>query len=81
MGDSVSKTSAQIGFVLLGLICLVVGAGLLLLLVFFLAVGSVPIWLKALVGVGVVGMALLVFAVVRQRVAESKTDKYKDIEI
>lgn len=81
MGDSVSKTSTQIGFFLLGLICLIVGGGAILLLGIFFAVGAIPIWLKALVFIGVAGAVLLIFAVVRQRIVESKTDKYKDIEI
>lgn len=81
MGDSVSKTSTQIGFVLLGLICLLIGGGAILLLGVFFAVGAIPIWLKALVFIGAAGVALLIFAVVRQRIVESKTDKYKDIEI
>ena len=81
MGDSVSKTSAQIGFVLLALICVAIGGGAVLLLGVFFAVGAVPIWVKALVFIGVAGGALLIFAVVRQRIIESKTDKYKEIEI
>ena len=80
MGDSVSKTSAKIGFVLLGLICLVVGGGVIWFLVVVLSAEDVPLWLKSLRLIAAIGGALLVFAVVRQRIIDSKTDKYKDIE-
>lgn len=81
MPDPVSKATTQIGFVLL--LCL--GVGYLVLAVVFIVMAldspTTPIYAKVMVVLGVVGMGLLLFAVVRQRLIESKTDKYKDVEI
>ncbi|MCY4142568.1 MAG: hypothetical protein OXG08_02615 [Gammaproteobacteria bacterium] len=80
MADPVSKTTTQLGFVLL--LCLVVGYGFLAVVLIVMALGSpvIPIWVKVMVILGVVGMGLLLFSVIRQRLIESKTDKYKDVQ-
>ena len=81
MGDSISKTFEQIGFVLLGLVCVVIAGGMLWVLIAMLSSGAIPLLLKILILVAAIGGILLVFAVVRQRLVDSKTDKYKDVEV
>lgn len=80
MTDPVSKTTTQLGFVLL--LCLALGYGFLAVVLIVMTLGStvVPIWAKILVVLGVAGMGLLLFSVVRQRLIEAKTDKYKDVQ-
>lgn len=80
MTDPVSKTTTQLGFVLL--LCLGLGYGFLAIVLIVMTLGSteVPIWAKILVVLGVAGMGLLLFSVVRQRLIDAKTDKYKDVQ-
>ena len=81
MSDSISKISEQIGFVLLGLVCVATAGGVLWALVAMLSSGEVPLLLKILILVAATGGILLVFAVVRQRLIDNKTDRYKDVEM
>ncbi|MCY3884312.1 MAG: hypothetical protein OXG24_05275 [Gammaproteobacteria bacterium] len=82
MPDRVTSATTKLGFGLL--LCLGIGyvavvGGFIL----FVMMGSheTPLYVKVLVGLGVGGIGLLFFAVLRQRIIESKTDKYKDVEI
>lgn len=81
MSDSISKISEQIGFVLLGLVCVAISGGVLWALIAMLSSSEVPLLLKILILVAAAGGILLVFAVVRQRLIDNKTDRYKDVEI
>ncbi|MYD43848.1 MAG: hypothetical protein F4W90_08150 [Gammaproteobacteria bacterium] len=80
MADQVSKTLATLAWILIGVIGVVVSAGLIYLLAIFFA-AAISVWIKLLVFVGLTGFALLVIVVIRDRVKEAKTDKYKDIEV
>lgn len=81
MADQVSKSMTTIGWVLISIIGIVVGGGFLYGLVMFLGAAAVAIWIRLLVLIGLVGLALLMAVVIRDRVKEHKTDKYKDIEV
>lgn len=78
MDDTTVKTTRGIGWLLLiGGVLIAVGIG-----VFgFLFSSSTGIGEKLLVSVIYGGLALLFFSVLRQRLIERKTDKYKDVEI
>lgn len=78
MDDSFVKTSRNIGWLLLiGFALAVAGIGVFAL---FLDSGM-KLGEKLLLGGGYLGLALLFFSVLRQRLIERKTDKYKDVEI
>ena len=47
----------------------------------FIIEPGMPIWMKLILVAIYGGLALLLFSVVRQRLIERKTDKYKDVEI
>ena len=47
----------------------------------FVFASSMSIFEKLLIGTGYCGLALLFISVLRQRLIERKTDKYKDVEI
>ena len=47
----------------------------------FLFGSDVPIGMKLIVAAVYGGLAVLLFSVLRQRLIEQKTDKYKDVEI
>jgi hypothetical protein len=42
---------------------------------------TIPVWQKLAIGGVYAGGSLLLLSVLRQRVLESKTDKYNDVEI
>ena len=80
MADQVSQTLTRVGWGLLIVIGVAVLAGVLYgLAIFLITPGAV--WLKLLVLAALIGGALLIFVVVRDRVRDQKSDKYKDVEI
>ena len=68
------------------------GVGWLLIIIGILALSGVgvyefivdpglPIWMKLIITAIYGGLAVLLFSVLRQRLIERKSDKYKDVEI
>ena len=78
MDDSTVKTSRNIGWLMFiaGLLA-VVGIGVFV----FLFDDSISVAVKLIMVAIYGGLATLLFSVLRQRLIESKTDKYKDVEI
>ena len=82
MPDRVTSATTKLGFGLL--LCLGIGyVAVVVGFILFVMMGDheTPIYAKVLVGLGIGGLGLLFFAVLRQRIIDSKTDKYKDVEI
>jgi len=78
MKEPVTQTTRSLGWVLfLAGIVAVAGVGLGA----FVADPSVPTGMKLVLAAIYGGMALLFISVLRQRLIERKTDKYKDVEI
>ena len=78
MNDVTVKTSRGIGWLLfIGGILIAAGIGL----VVFVTEPSISTKEKLLIGAIYGGLALLFVSVLRQRLIERKTDKYKDVEI
>ncbi len=78
MGDMTVRTSRTIGWLLfVGGILAAVGLGVYEIIFD----SSASIFEKFLVAAIYLGMAGLFFSVLRQRLIERKTDKYKDVEI
>jgi 4-hydroxybenzoate polyprenyltransferase len=78
MSDKAVKITRQIGW-LMFIVGLLAIAGIA---VFgFLFDGGIPIWMKLIIIAVYGGLAFLLFSVLRQRLIERKTDKYKDVEI
>jgi len=78
MDDKVVKTSLGIGWVLvIGGLLAMGGVGLY----HFVIEDSMAIWQKLIIVAIYGGLAALLFSVLRQRLIERKTDKYKDVEI
>ena len=78
MNDSTVQTTRGIGWLLLiggALACLGIGVFV------FLFESSVGLVEKLIVSAIYGGLALLFYSVLRQRLIERKTDKYKDVEI
>ncbi len=78
MNDTVVTTSRGIGWLLL-IGSFLVGAGIAIVM-FFLDAGT-TLDEKLVIGGGYLGLALLFVSVLRQRLIERKSDKYKDVEI
>ena len=78
MDDTAVKVSRGVGWLLLIGFALA-GAGFVIYE--FVSSSSRTLTEKLLVGGIYLGLALLFFSVVRQRLIERKTDKYKDVEI
>lgn len=78
MDDKIVKTSRSIGWLLFiaGLL-VIAGIGLF----GFIFVSEIPVGIKLVMTAVYGGLALLLFSVLRQRLIERKTDKYKDVEI
>ena len=78
MDDSTVQTSRSVGWLLfITGIVVIAGVG-----VFgFLFASDVPIGMKLIMVAIYGGLATLLFSVLRQRLIERKTDKYKDVEI
>jgi len=78
MNDSTVRTTRNIGWLMLlaGLLA-IAGIGI----VGFLFSDEIPVTMKLIMIAVYGGMAALLFSVLRQRLIERKTDKYKDVEI
>jgi hypothetical protein len=78
MEDNVVRTSRSIGWILfIGGLLIALGVGL----VAFIFDSDMSLGEKALVLAIYGGLATLLFSVLRQRLIERKSDKYKDVEI
>jgi len=78
MDDRTVKTTRSLGWLLfLGAVLVCGGVGIYE----FVLDSSMGTFEKTLVGAVYGGLALLFFSVLRQRLIERKTDKYKDVEI
>lgn len=78
MDDGIVKTTRSLGWLLfLGALLVVAGIGIYE----FVIDSTMGTFEKTLVGAVYGGLALLFFSVLRQRLIERKTDKYKDVEI
>ena len=78
MEDQGVQTSQSIGWVLFMTgILIAIGAGIIA----FLAADDMPLWTKFMFFAIYGGLAVLLYSVLRQRLIERKTDKYKDVEI
>ncbi len=78
MNDVTVKATRSIGWLLLigaALVCGAIG------IYEFVFASSMSIFEKLLIGAGYGGLVLLFISVLRQRLIERKTDKYKDVEI
>lgn len=78
MEDSTNKVSRGIGWLLFIAGLMVVGG---FFLYEFIVDGAIPAWLKLAIAAIYGGLFVLLLSVLRQRMMESKTDKYKDVEI
>lgn len=78
MDDSTVQTTRSIGWLLFIAGLLVIGA---IGLVGFLFSDDISFGMKLLIIAIYGGLGLLLFSVLRQRLIERKTDKYKDVEI
>lgn len=72
------KTSRGIGWILLIAGLLVIGG---VGLYHFVFEDTMDTWMKLVIVAIYGGLAILLFSVLRQRLIERKTDKYKDVEI
>lgn len=78
MDDTVVKTSRSIGWLL------VIGVALTVMAIGIAGIildSGTSLLAKLLIGGGYLGLALLFISVLRQRLIERKSDKYKDVEI
>lgn len=78
MNDNTVQTTRRIGWLLFiaGLLA-IAGIGI----VGFLFSDEVSVWMKLIIVAVYGGLGFLLFSVLRQRLIERKTDKYKDVEI
>jgi Flp pilus assembly protein TadB len=78
MNETTVQTTRGIGWLLfIAGILAVAGVGLY----GFIVEPGMPIWMKLILVAIYAGLALLLVSVLRQRLIERKTDKYKDVEI
>lgn len=66
-----------------GIYLAVAGAVIIVLYVFYevlRAIVSVPFWMKAGLTLVVIGGILLIISLIRERVSDSRTEKFKEIE-
>ena len=78
MPDNVVRATSSVGWLLL-IVGIVIGVGID---IFQWAIApDVSLSIKLLVGAIYLGMAFLLVSVLRQRLIDRKTDKYKDVEI
>lgn len=80
MADQISKSMTTVGWVLISIICIVAAVGVGYVIIMLL-ISPIPIWIKILAVVGILGFALLMASVIRDRLKAQKDDKYKDIEV
>ena len=78
MNDSIVQTSRGVGWILLIIgLAVALGAGIY---IFFFSLDTSPLE-KFIMFAVYGGLAVLLYSVLRQRLIERKTDKYKDVEI
>ena len=78
MPDNVVRATSSVGWLLL-IVGIVIGVGIA---IFQWGIApDVSLSIKLLVGAIYLGMAFLLVSVLRQRLIDRKTDKYKDVEI
>ena len=78
MNDSTVRVSRGIGWLLfIGGVLLVAGVGVYE----FVIDSSLGLFMKLVIGAIYAGLASLFISVLRQRLLERKSDKYKDVEI
>ena len=78
MNDPATKTFRGLGWILLIGGLLAIGG---IVLHGFLTDPSLELHMKLIIGAIYGGLAILFISVLRQRLIERKTDKYKDVEI
>ena len=81
MPDQISKSMTTVAWILISIIGIVVAAGATYGIAMFLVTPGIAVWIKLLTAAGIVGFVLLMIVVIRDRLKERKTDKYKDIEV
>jgi hypothetical protein len=78
MNDTTVRATHGIGwFLFIGGVLAIAGIGIYE----FVIDSSVSTTIKVIIGMIYGGLAMLFFSVLRQRLIERKTDKYKDVEI
>ena len=78
MKDNLVRSTSNVGWLLL-IGGIVIGAGVAIFE--WVYTPDVPLLVKLVVGAIYLGLALLLLSVLRQRLIERKTDKYKNVEI
>ncbi len=78
MIDNVVRSTSSIGWLLL-IGGVVIGAGFAIFE--WIYTPDMPLLVKVIVGAIYLGLAFLLISVLRQRLIERKTDKYKSVEI
>ena len=78
MQDNLDRSTSSIGWLLL-IGGIVIGGGVAIFE--WVNTPDVPLLVKLIVGAIYLGLAFLLISVLRQRLIERKTDKYKDVEI
>ena len=78
MQDNMVRSTSSIGWLLL-IGGIVIGGGVAIFE--WVNTPDVPLLVKLIVGAIYLGLAFLLISVLRQRLIERKTDKYKDVEI
>ena len=81
MTDNTSKGLTTLGLLLLTIPAVAIVIGSIYGLSFVLFDPNVPMWIKALLVIGLIGGVILLVVVIRDRLREAKDDPYKDIEI
>lgn len=81
MKDRVTKLFTNVGLLSL-LLCAICYVGIA---IWGISAGlfshELPLIFKGLIVFGIVGVGILLLVVIRERLIESKTDKYKDVEL
>ena len=78
MQDNMVRSTSSIGWLLL-IGGIVIGGGVAIFE--WVNTPDVPLLVKLIAGAIYLGLAFLLISVLRQRLIERKTDKYKDVEI
>ncbi len=78
MNDNVVRTTSSIGWLLL-ISGVVIAAGFAIFE--WIYTPDMPLMVKVIVGAIYLGLAFLLISVLRQRLIERRTDKYKNVEI
>ena len=78
MQDTLVRSTSSIGWLLL-IGGIVIGGGVAIFARVYTP--DVPLLVKLIAGAIYLGLAFLLISVLRQRLIERKTDKYKDVEI